>query len=290
MAETISWKIVEYLHQINRTLRVYGGNFGGPSTQTLAGPTNPINPVMLKHNDGDAASPVEDHSRYSSSAGNLTSRKVIACVGDSITEGLGASDPSLMSYPAILQRHPGFHHYIVKNFGVSAYCASKHAGRFSYWRHPRYKAAMESNPAIVIIQLGTNDAHRKYWREATFIRDYKEMILGFVNLPSKPTVYLCIPPPIYGTPEKEEDKQHQYNINVEFPNRIIPQLAKETGAVLINNFEALGGRQLLRPDTMQHKEWPHDHLHPNDFGYLALAHEIAYAVHTHQRELAKGNA
>ena len=30
-------------------------------------------------------------------------RPVIACVGDSITEGMGSSDDILMSYPAILQ-------------------------------------------------------------------------------------------------------------------------------------------------------------------------------------------
>ena len=40
-------------------------------------------------------------------------RPVIACVGDSLTEGMGSSDDYLLSYPAILQRHPGFHHFQV---------------------------------------------------------------------------------------------------------------------------------------------------------------------------------
>jgi hypothetical protein len=30
---------------------------------------------------------------------------------DSITSGLGATDETIFSYPAILQRHPGFQHY-----------------------------------------------------------------------------------------------------------------------------------------------------------------------------------
>ena len=40
-------------------------------------------------------------------------RPVIVCVGDSLTEGMGSSDDYLLSYPAILQRHPGFHHFQV---------------------------------------------------------------------------------------------------------------------------------------------------------------------------------
>jgi hypothetical protein len=30
---------------------------------------------------------------------------------DSLTEGLMSSNSNIMSYPAFLQRHPGFHHY-----------------------------------------------------------------------------------------------------------------------------------------------------------------------------------
>jgi hypothetical protein len=42
----------------------------------------------------------------------------VACIGDSITEGAGLSNPALESYPARLQRLLGAG-YIVRNYGVS---------------------------------------------------------------------------------------------------------------------------------------------------------------------------
>jgi alpha-L-fucosidase 2 len=279
MADAVSWKILEYIHRVNKTIRSYAGGFGGPSLEaTQANSFTTTASTTSSHNhsasDNPHATVIENQQ--------VNSRKIVACVGDSITEGLGASDASIMSYPAILQRHPGFHHYIVNNFGFKGLCATKSTGVVSYWNHKFYRAALDSKQNIVVLQFGTNDARKKYWKEAEFRRDYRDMILSFMNLSTKPSVFVCIPPPIYIVNiTTDDDAAFVKTVNQLLPV-IIPEIAKAAGAMVINNFNALGGSQLTRPDTIKHQEWPWDLVHPNDLGYLAIAHEVAYEIHTHQ--------
>ena len=57
---------------------------------------------------------------------------------------------------------------------------------------------MKSQPNIVVFMLGTNDMFVKSWGgEEKFVHDYKELVSGFLNLTSKPEVYLMIPPPAH---------------------------------------------------------------------------------------------
>src|SRR5262245_57930852 len=94
----------------------------------------------------------------------------IACVGDSITEGAGLSNPSTQSYPARLQKLLGTN-YNVRNFGVSGRTLLK-KGDFPYWKEAAYTNSHTLNPDIVIIQLGTNDSKPQNWRYGTnFVAD-----------------------------------------------------------------------------------------------------------------------
>jgi hypothetical protein len=68
------------------------------------------------------------HTVTGAGDGTRAVRPVIACVGDSITEGVGSrlgvsGETDTMSYPAILQRMPGFHHFQVPPY-LSPYLPS----------------------------------------------------------------------------------------------------------------------------------------------------------------------
>jgi len=116
----------------------------------------------------------------------------IACVGDSITFGLGV--PITENYPAQLQQKLG-DKYTVLNFGASGATVNS-GGDLPYVAQPVYQEAVDSAPTIVLIMLGTNDAkspNNSPELEATFESDYRNLVQTFVKLPSHPKVYVLTP-------------------------------------------------------------------------------------------------
>ena len=113
----------------------------------------------------------------------------VACIGDSITYGLGLADRAKESYPAQLQKlldefEPG--KYEVRNFGNSGrgiYLDSMRGSEKRGFRYmPEHKAALEWKPDIVICNLGINDCG-EYIKEYTggrrrgqFIEDYLALL------------------------------------------------------------------------------------------------------------------
>ena len=113
-----------------------------------------------------------------------------------------------------------------------------------YWSLKQYELAMNSHPHIVVLQFGSNDVIEEIWDEQEFIAEYTTMIKRFQALPSHPTVYVAIPPPYY-LPGKEEGLNKA--INVMLP-KVIRGIVKDIDGVhLIDNFAALGGKELSRP-------------------------------------------
>ena len=97
----------------------------------------------------------------------------VACIGDSITYGLGLANREAESYPAQLQKMldeygPG--EYEVRNFGNSGrgiYLDSMRGNEKRGFRYmPEHKAALEWKPDIVICNLGIND-NGEYIKEYT---------------------------------------------------------------------------------------------------------------------------
>jgi len=56
---------------------------------------------------------------------------------------------------------------------------------------------MALSPNVVIIQLGTNDAKEWNWNEENFVNDYTDLINEYKKLPSNPSIFISIPPPLY---------------------------------------------------------------------------------------------
>jgi lysophospholipase L1-like esterase len=184
----------------------------------------------------------------------------VACVGDSITQGVGAK--SGQSYPAQLQGLLG-DGYKVGNFGVSARTLLK-KGDFPYWKEKKYQDALAMEPAIVVIMLGTNDTKPQNWKfEAEFYADYRELVKSFQILMSKPKVFVCRPVPVPG--------EGNYGINEENIQKELPRidaLAKELGCRVIDMHAALEKFPEMLPDR----------VHPNTAGAGEMAKAAAKAI------------
>lgn len=89
--------------------------------------------------------------------------------------------------------------------------------QYDYRNSDMFKWAIKSQPDIVFIMIGSNDAHR-IWMEdwdikkmtASINKDFFDLSKQFVELPSHPFVYNMIPPPfvhsrIQVTIEKKKD-------------------------------------------------------------------------------------
>ncbi len=125
--------------------------------------------------------------------------RTVACVGDSITYGAGIADRSHDSYPVQLERlllrfDPA---WTVTNFGVSG-TTLLHRGDRPYISQSAYTSALASDPAVVIIKLGTNDSKPQNWvYKDEFVSDYVALIEVFRSLPSRPQVWICKPVPAF---------------------------------------------------------------------------------------------
>ena len=116
----------------------------------------------------------------------------VAIIGNSITEGSGLSNPTLYSYPSQLGKMLGAD-WQIGNFGVSGRTMLK-KGDFPIWKEKKFTDALNFEPNIVIIMLGTNDSKYYNWAyKADFYKDYISMIDTFSQLASKPEIYVCYP-------------------------------------------------------------------------------------------------
>ncbi|WP_276089174.1 GDSL-type esterase/lipase family protein [Pedobacter sp. JY14-1] len=116
----------------------------------------------------------------------------ITCIGASITYGHGIPDREKQSFSGQLQQLLGSG-YLVKNFGVSG-TTMLSKGDYPYISTPQYQQALKSNPDIVFIDLGGNDAKLvNRGHLADYESDYKNMISAFRALPSHPRVIIMLP-------------------------------------------------------------------------------------------------
>ncbi len=75
------------------------------------------------------------------------------------------------------------------------------------------------------MMYGTNDAKYKNWNETAYKQDYIEMARTMMKLPSKPYLYIMIPPPVYYPGFL---KINETVTNKELP-RVVKEIARELG-------------------------------------------------------------
>jgi alpha-L-fucosidase 2 len=188
-----------------------------------------------------------------------TKPTMIACVGDSITEGAKHKWQSKTAYPKVLDDLLG-ENYSVVNCGRSGTTALKQSNS-SYWKCNEFSNVFAVHPEIITIKLGTNDSKPGNWNSERFKNDYQSMIDTFLTMQPTPKIYLCCPVPVF--------EHSHYKINGEVVKSevipIIKILAKENGLPLIDLYQPFIGKGDLVPDG----------VHPEAKGAVLIAEIIA---------------
>ncbi|MBL9145550.1 MAG: hypothetical protein JNM99_17870 [Verrucomicrobiaceae bacterium] len=226
-------------------------------------------PSTLWNNAGLPASPFRTDSwplHYATEAKAAQTRGPrtikVACVGDSITEGVGARDPRTGSYPALLQERLG-KRYEVRNFGVSARTMLR-AGDHPYHKEKAFQDALAFKPDIVTILLGTNDSKPHNWaHKDDFIPSAKEIISAFRAANPQVRIHVCLPVPAFPENFGITDKV--------IKGEVIPELRKLAAAEKLPVID-------LNKTMLGHAEMVSDKVHPNDAGYQLMADVITKAL------------
>jgi lysophospholipase L1-like esterase len=187
----------------------------------------------------------------------------LACVGDSITFGLGI--PRGWDYPAQLQRMLGTGPYTVRNFGVNGATLLRDGDR-PYEKQAAFKAALDWKPDIVIIMLGANDSKPVNWgpHSAEFDTDYRWLVSQFPpDDGNPPTIYLCRPCLVSGT--------GRYGITDPVIQQQIPIIDKIAADLHLKEID-------MHAALQDHPEDLRDTVHPNTAGATLLAKAAYKAV------------
>lgn len=193
-------------------------------------------------------------------AQNGTLKIKVACVGDSITEGVGA--PLEKSYPAQLAQLLG-DAYEVKNFGNSGSTLLRNGDK-PYERQPQYRAMLEMKADIYVIKLGTNDTKPHNWVKR---QEFKPSAFALVDAirAANPNaeIFVCLPVPAF--PEN-------FGItDAVIRTEVIPQIreiAAEKKLHLIDLYSLLDGHPEMVPDK----------VHPNAEGYTRISAAVRNAI------------
>jgi len=176
----------------------------------------------------------------------------VACVGDSITQFSG--------YPENLQALLG-DDYSVGNFGVAESAVSTNWFK-PYAKQSAFKDSMNFHPSIVIIMLGTNDAHT-YQSTDNFENDYETLVADYQSLPGDQQIILVKPPPIY-----ENNLELSGTKLTEDVIPLIEQVANDLSVPVLDVNTAL----------TNHPEYFADGVHPNGDGAITIATEVSEAI------------
>ncbi|PTL33047.1 xylanase [Prevotella sp. oral taxon 376] len=189
----------------------------------------------------------------------------VACIGNSITDGMTIDLKDHDGYPAQLQRILG-PEYNVKNYGVSARTLLR-KGNLPYVSELAWKDALAFNPNIAVIKLGTNDSKAINWKyKDEFQKDLQSMIDQLKALPAHPEVYLVRPLVVVGKVENERSINNEVIEKEIIP--IINNVAKKNKLQVLDFREELNHKELMSDDG----------VHPNKKGAAVIARKVAEAI------------
>lgn len=211
----------------------------------------------------ESNSPSENHTPF----GKIR----IACVGDSITKGIGATGwengDFSNAYPEQLGGLLG-DSCTVGNFGRGSSYVYYEEGRTEYLWYPNTKEHTDSinfDPDIVIIKLGTNDAKKITSEDLSneWAKQFTDIVNVYKNLDSKPDIYILSSI----TMVLFDSELREHNLK----NYILPKqesVAGELGCTFLDSYNDLY-------DIFYSGDgFASDYLHPNDTGYKAIAEYV----------------
>ncbi len=192
-------------------------------------------------------------------------RLKVACVGDSITYGVGVSDSSTKSYPAQLATLLG-NEYQVEAFGKSG-ATLLNKGHRPYTKEAVYQDALNFRPDIVIIHLGVNDTDPRNWPHHgdSFVKDYIDLIQSFKDVNPNVRVLVAEITPITNYHPRFISGTNDWQVKI---RSAIKSIAQATGSDLIDFYSPLHSHPSMLPDA----------IHPNNQGAKAMAQVANSAI------------
>ncbi|MDB2673672.1 GDSL-type esterase/lipase family protein [Akkermansiaceae bacterium] len=191
----------------------------------------------------------------------------IAVMGDSISFGSGAKPIQTNRYSTKLGGLLGAD-YDVKTFAASSLCMLREADR-PFVKTPHFTKALEFNPDIAVITLGTNDTcqndKRKNWEhQSDLTSDALFLIAKLREANPDLVVHLCSPPPMFPNQKglKPERKADLATRAKRLP-AIHQAYAKAAASDVKTHFHDLT-RSITPGNTT-------DGVHPNNAGHEELA-------------------
>jgi acyl-CoA thioesterase-1 len=199
----------------------------------------------------------------------------VVCVGDSLTQSsgypydlwqlLGSNAPYTIGNYSINPQDnnntlSNGTRFAVGNFGVGSTTVLLNT-ETPYMNTSLFQDALEFQPNIVIIMLGTNDAQPNLEQfNDSFVGDYVKMVSAFQKLASKPKIWVALPPPIFSNQSgKLDSKYFAFTILTG-----IKQVAKETNLPFIDVYSVLANYPNFFPDGE----------HPNSAAAKLIANKI----------------
>ncbi len=184
----------------------------------------------------------------------------VACIGNSITFGAGIEGKDSLAWPPQMAKILG-NGWDVKNFGHSGATLIRN-GDLPYWNLPEFQSALDFEPDVVIILLGTNDSKPQNWdaHKDEFEKDYSDMISLFKKLKSKPLIWVGYPIPVVKDTWGIRKDIVEKDITV-----IIRRIAITEKVNIIDFYHVLAKHDDLIPDN----------VHPNAEGSKLMAQEAA---------------
>ena len=189
----------------------------------------------------------------------------VACVGNSVTYGMGVENREQNAYPVVLQRLLG-DQYDVQNFGHSG-STLLNRGHRPYTKVGEYRKALDFKADWVIIHLGLNDTDPRNWPNYgdDFIGDYRALINSFRAVNPKAKVWICAMTPIFHRHRRFQTGTRDWHEAIQ---KRIRQIAATADVGLIDLHTPLYAHPELLPDA----------LHPNVKGAAMIAKTVYSAI------------
>lgn len=189
----------------------------------------------------------------------------VACVGNSITYGIGVEHPERDSYPAQLQNLLG-DSYLVGRFGRPG-ATLLNKGHRPYMLQPEYRQALDFVPDIAVFHLGINDTDPRNWPnyKDEFVGDYLSLIRSFRACNPNVRVIVARMTPIADRHPRFISGTSQWHEQIQ---RAIETVAQVADAELIDFHAPLYPYPGLLPDA----------VHPNVEGAGIMASTVCSAI------------
>lgn len=191
----------------------------------------------------------------------------VACIGDSVTEGLGLEHPESESYPSQLQELLGAK-YEVGNFGHSGATLLR-KGHRPYCKQQKFADALNFVADIAVIHLGLNDTDPRtfpHYRDE-FVLDYVWLIDTLLQTNPEMDIYICSMTPIFTGHSRFTSSTYEWH---QLLQKEIEVVCDARDVHFIDLFEALRYRPDLITDAPT--------LHPNKGGAQVIAKTVCHHI------------